>query len=173
LLPDLVAIGQVLRAHGVDGELRIRPLTDRPEERFGALERCVVWEPATDDRRPLEVAGCRFDRDTVLLRLHGIHTVELATSLVGRLLAVDAQEVFPPPPGHFYPWQLAGARVMTPDGRIVGRFLDVEPGAAQDRWVIGDGTREWLVPAVPEIVLDVDVGAGKVVIDPPEGLLEL
>jgi 16S rRNA processing protein RimM len=170
---DLVAIGEVLRTHGVAGELRIRPLTDRPEERFGALERCFVWEPSTDDRWPCQVASCRLDRNTVLMRVAGVDTADSAAGLVGRLLAVEAREAFPPPPGHFYPWQLAGARVETRDGREVGRFLGVESGAAQDLWVIGAGARNWLVPAVPEIVLDVDVAAGRVVIDPPPGLLDL
>jgi 16S rRNA processing protein RimM len=170
---DLVAIGEVLRPHGVTGELRIRPLTDRPEERFGPLERCVLWEPITGDRRPCRIASCRLDRDTVLMRVAGVNTAESAAGLVGRLLAVEAREAFPPPPGHFYPWQLAGVRVETREGREVGRFLGVESGAAQDLWVIGAGARTWLVPAVPEIVLDVDVAAGRVVIDPPEGLLDL
>ncbi len=170
---DLVAIGKVIRTHGVAGELRVRPLTDRPRERFGALEHCVAWEPARDDRRPCHVASCRLDRDTVLVRLTGVDTAESAAGLVGRLLAIEAREAFPPPPGHFYPWQLAGARVETPDGREVGRFLGVENGAGQDLWVVGAGPRTWLVPAVPQIVLDVDVAAGRVVIDPPEGLLDL
>jgi 16S rRNA processing protein RimM len=171
--PDLVAIGEVIRAHGIGGELRVRLLTDWPQERFGALEHCVVWEPALNDRRPCRVASCRLDRDMVLVRLSGVDTPESAAGLVGRLLAVEAGEALPPPPGHFYPWQLAGARVETRDGREVGRFLGVEPGAAQDLWVVGAGSRTLLVPAVPEIVLEVDVAGGRVVIDPPEGLLDL
>jgi 16S rRNA processing protein RimM len=173
LVPDLVVIGEVMRTHGVGGEVRIRPLTDQPRERFARLERCVAWAPATDERRPCEVAACRFDGGTVLMRVRGVDSPEAAAGLLGRLLAIGATEVLPPAAGHFYPWQLAGAHVVTRDGRVVGRFIRVEAGAAQDLWVIGDGGREWLVPAVPEIVLDVDVAARRVVIDPPEGLLDL
>src|SRR5207237_4623421 len=79
----------------------------------------------------------------------------------------------PPPEGHFYPWQLEGCRVLTEDGRDVGRVLRVEPAPAQDLWVVGDEAREHLVPAVPEIVLDVDIKARRVVIRPPDGLLDL
>src|SRR5262249_38806712 len=141
--------------------------------RFQRLRRCVVWEPRADDRRPHEVASCRFDRDTPLVRLQGIDSPESAALLTGRLMAVEGHEVLPPPPGHFYPWQLAGAEVRTPDGTVVGHFLRVEAGSVQDLWVIAVGDREQLVPAVPEIVLEVDVAARRVVIDPPEGLLEL
>jgi len=171
--PELVAIGEILRAHGVGGEVRVRPLTDRPRERFEGLRRCVVWEPQADERSHHEVSSCRFDRETLLLHLTGVDSPESAGRLVGRLLAIDGREVLPPPPGYFYPWQLAGARVETRDGRAVGHFVGVESGAAQDLWVIADGDREHLVPAVQEIVVEVDVAAGRVVIDPPEGLLDL
>ena len=56
---------------------------------------------------------------------------------------------------------------------MVGQFAGIESGAAQDLWVIRDGDREWLIPAVPEIVVDVSVAERRIVIDPPEGLLEL
>ena len=79
----------------------------------------------------------------------------------------------PPPDGRFYPWQLEGARVTTEDGRLVGRVTGVEHGGAQDLWVVAGDGREHLIPAVPDIVLDVDVAAGRVVIRPPEGLLDL
>jgi 16S rRNA processing protein RimM len=92
---------------------------------------------------------------------------------VGRLVAVPQAEARPLPPGQFYPWQLEGCRVVTDDGREVGRVIRIEHSAAQDLWVVSDGAREHLIPAVAEIVLEVDVGAGRVVIRPPDGLLEL
>jgi 16S rRNA processing protein RimM len=66
-----------------------------------------------------------------------------------------------------------GCRVLTEDGRDVGEVLRVEGSPAQDLWAVGDVTREHLVPAVPEIVREVDLGARRVVIRPPEGLLDL
>jgi 16S rRNA processing protein RimM len=170
--PELVAIGTVLRPHGVGGEVRIEPLTDRPRERFGTLERCVLLGPR-GDRLVCRITGCRFDRGAVLLRLHGVDSPESAADLAGCTLAIEAEEVLAPPAGHFYPWQLAGARVETREGTVLGHFVGVEGGVAQDLWVVGDGAREWLVPAVPEIVVEVDVAARRVVLDPPEGLFEL
>ena len=63
--------------------------------------------------------------------------------------------------------------MLTDDGRDVGRVTRIEHSAAQDLWVVSDGVRECLIPAVAEIVLEVDVAAGRVVIRPPDGLLEL
>jgi 16S rRNA processing protein RimM len=170
---DLLAVGEVLRPYGLAGELRVRPLTDRPEQRFGVLERCALWEADEGRCEWRRVASRRFDGTDVLVRLEGIDSPEAAGRLRGWLIAVDRAEALPPPPGHFYPWQLVGAQVKTGEGRTIGTFRGVESGAAQALWVIGDGDREWLVPAVPEIVRDVNVAEQLIVIDPPEGLLDL
>ena len=168
----LVAVGEVLRPYGLHGEVKVRPLTDRPRERFGRLERCVLWEPAQDRREACRIASCRFDGETVLIRVEGIDSPEAARRFQGRLLAVSRDDALPLGEGQFYPWQLEGAEVRTRDGRIVGRFARVESGA-QDLWVVEDGERQLLVPAVASIVVEVSVADRRIVIDPPEGLLEL
>jgi 16S rRNA processing protein RimM len=170
---SLVAVGEVLKPYGLGGEVRVRPLTDRPAERFRALRDCILWEPDSDRREPCRVRIRRFDGETLLLKMDGVDSPETAKRLSGRLLAVEQREALPAPDGHFYPWQMEGAVVETRDGRAVGRFAGIESGAAQDLWVIRDGEREWLVPAVPEIVVDLSVAERRIVIDPPEGLLDL
>jgi len=168
----LVVIGEIARPHGLHGEMRVTPLTDHPE-RFEAVTDCVLWDQARDTRQRCRITRARRQGAAVLLSLAGCDTIEAAGALVGRLVALPEAEALPLPPGQFYPWQLEGCRVLTEDGREVGRVLRVEPGPSQDLWVVGDGTREHLVPAVPEIVCDVDLKARRVVIRPPEGLLEL
>jgi 16S rRNA processing protein RimM len=169
-----VAVGEVVKPHGLRGEVRVRALTDRPAERFAGLGECVLWDVARDARVPCRVLGARLEGEHVLLRLHGVDSDAAARALAGRLIAVERDRALPPPEGHFYPWQLEGARVVTRDGREVGRFAGVEPGPGQDRWVIDvGGGREALVPAVAPIVVDVSVSDKRIVIDPPEGLLEL
>ena len=77
------------------------------------------------------------------------------------------------PPGHFYVGDLEGCEVVTEDGITVGTFARAEPSPAQDLWVIAAGEREHLIPAVADIVVRVDVEARRIVIRPPEGLLDL
>ena len=169
----LVAVGEVLRPHGLSGEVRVRVLTDRPEERFSGLRDCVLWDPEIDRRENCHIAACRLDGETVLVKMEGVDSPEHARQLAGRMLAVDRAEVLPAPEGCFYPWQMEGARVETRDGRVAGRFVGIESGGAQELWVIADGERERLIPAVAEIVVEVNVAERRIVIDPPEGLLEL
>ena len=168
----LVAIGEIGRPHGLSGEVRVTPLTDRPE-RFETLRECVLWDAARDRREQCRLTAARRQGAALVIAIAGCETPEAAAALTGRLLAVPEADALPPPEGHFYPWQLEGCRVLTEDGREVGRVLRVEPGPAQDLWVIGEGAREHLVPAVADIVRDVDLKARRVVIRPPEGLLEL
>ena len=166
----LIAIGEVLRPYGVRGEMRVRPLTDRPQERFRALEACFLWEPARNRREACRVVERSFDREGVRVRLEGVESPEAVRPLQGRLLAIERAEALPPRPGEFYPWQLEGATVETPDGRRLGRFIRVEDSPAQPLWVIERDGREWLLPAVPEFVLDVSVAERRIVANPPEGL---
>jgi len=166
----LIAVGEVLGPHGVRGDVRVRPLTDRPRERFDALESCFLWEPAENRKERCRIVSRRFEATSVLLRLDGVDSPEAARALAGRLLAVERDHALPPRPGEFYPWQLEGASVETPDGRSLGRFLRVMDSPAQPLWVIERDGREWLLPAVPEFVVEVSVAERRIVATPPEGL---
>jgi len=171
--PDgLVAIGEIARVHGLRGEVRVTPLTDHPE-RFERVSECVLWDATRDERETRRITTARRHGDTVLVTFAGCASPEDARALVGRLIALPRAEALPPPDGSFYPWQLEGARVTTEDGRLVGHVTGIEHSGAQDLWVVAGEGREHLIPAVPDIVLDVDVAAGRVVIRPPDGLLDL
>jgi 16S rRNA processing protein RimM len=168
----LVAIGQIARVHGLRGEVRVTPLTDRLE-RFDRVTECVLWDATRDEREPRRIATARRHGDAILVTFDGCASPEDARALVGRLIALPRSQALPPPAGSFYPWQLKGARVVTEDERLIGHVTGIEHAGAQDLWVVAGDGREHLIPAVAEIVLDVDVAAGRVVIRPPEGLLEI
>ena len=168
----LVVIGEVVRTHGLDGAVRVRAVSDHPA-RFVTLRECVVWEPTSDTRHPARVERASQEGDRVVVKLQGADDVEAARHLVGRLLAVPERDALPLPEGQFYPWQLEGCRVETEDGVVVGEVTGIERSPAHDLWVVAMRGRECLVPAVPEIVVEVNLADRRVVIRPPEGLLEL
>ena len=168
----LVVIGAIARTHGLAGEVRVTPMTDDPE-RFGRVRECVLWDAAHDRRERYRITGTRRQGAAIVMTLEGCASPEAAAALVGRLVALPEDEALPPGPGRFYPWQLEGCRVLTEDGREVGRVTGIERSPAQDLWIVRDDTREHLIPAVPEIVSEVDLAARRVVIRPPAGLLDL
>ena len=165
-------IGEIVRPHGLAGEVRVTPLTDEPE-RFTRVRECVLYDAASERREPRTITSARLAGAHVLVSLAGCETVDEARRLVGTLVALPEAEALPPGPGRFYPWQLAGCRVVTEEGRDVGRVARIETTPAHDLWVVDAGGREVLIPAVAEIVAEVDVAARRVVVRPPEGLLEL
>jgi 16S rRNA processing protein RimM len=169
---DLVVIGEVVRPHGVRGAVKVMPQTDHPE-RFDTLRECVLWDQGSDARMVTRIRSVRRQADAVLLSLAGYDSPEAARTLVGRLVALPREQALPVPPGHAYPWQLVGCRVETEDGRMIGELTAVEPSPAHDLWVVRGSEREHLIPAVPEIIWEVDLQARRIVIRPPEGLLEI
>lgn len=166
----LIAVGRILRPQGRDGEVRLEALTDAPE-RFRALTECYLVPPPDGERRAVEAV--RFQGDTPVLKLAGSDRIGDAESLVGRLVSVPRAAVRRLPPEHYYPFDLVGCRVETVDGMPVGVLQDVLAGAAHDLWVVREGSREYLIPAVGAIVLRVDLVERLIVVCPPEGLLAL
>ena len=168
----LVVIGELGRPYGLGGELHVTPLTDDPE-RFRRVRECVVWDRARDAREVRRLTARRRQGGAVVVALSGCDSPEAARTLTGRLLAIPETEALPLDDAHFYPWQLEGCQVVTADGLEVGVVAGIEPSPAHDLWVVRAGEREHLIPAVAEIVREVDLAARRVVISPPQGLLEL
>jgi len=171
-MPALILVGEILRPVGTHGDVRVRPLTDQPHVRFRRLRSCFLSGPG-DEQRPCRLAYSRVAGDAVVVHVEGVDSPEAARALTGRFLAVARDDALPLPEGHFYPWQLEGAQVVTTSGRPVGVFAGVEEGPAHELWVIADGDRRWLLPAVPEMVRDVSLAERRIVVDPPEGLVDL
>jgi 16S rRNA processing protein RimM len=166
----LLAVGRVGRAHGVQGEVSVEVRTDDPDARFAPGTSLV-----TDPRHlgPLTVESVRPHTGRLLIRFAGLGDRTAAEALRGVVLLVDSAEIPPTgDPDEFHDHELIGLAVVTTDGAEAGEVVDVEhPG--QDLLVLRrTGGGEALVPFVRAIVVDVDLTAGRVVIDPPPGLLD-
>jgi len=168
-----LVVGRVGRPHGLRGEVTVEVRTDDPAQRF-ATGSVLATEPS--DRGPLTVSASRWHSGRLLVRFAGCESREDAEALRDTMLAIDSADLAPlADPEEFYDHDLIGLRVVTVSGEQVGRVADVLH-YGQDLLVIaGTGTRtgaEILVPFVAAIVPEVDVGAGRLVVDPPPGLLD-
>ena len=166
----LIAVGRIVRPQGRRGEVRLEALTDLPE-RLRELTECYLVPPAAGEPRAVEAVW--FQGDVPIVKLGGSEGIEDAEALVGRLVSIPRGRVRPLPPDRFYAFDLVGCRVETVDGASLGVVEDVWAGAAHDLWVVRGEGRECLIPAVSAIVADVNLTARRVVVCPPEGLLEL
>jgi 16S rRNA processing protein RimM len=166
-----VVVGRIGRPHGVRGEVTVEVRTDDPELRFapGAV---LLTEPG--DRGPITVAARRWHGETLLLIVDGVDSREAAEELRDTELHVpvaDLPEL--DDPESFYDHQLVGLAARLPDGSPLGELVAVRHEGADLLVVRRVDGGELLVPFVSAIVPTVDVAGGVVVVDPPEGLLEL
>jgi 16S rRNA processing protein RimM len=165
-----VTVGRIGRAHGIRGEVSVEVRTDSPEIRFVVGAR-LMTEP--ERIGPLTIRQARWHSGRLLVRFDGVADRSGAEALRGVLLLseVDANER-PADPEEYFDHQLLGLRAVTSHGDDVGEVIDVLHLPDQDLLVIGRGDHEVLVPFVSAIVPEVDTAGGRVVIDPPRGLLD-
>lgn len=161
-----LAVGTVGRAHGLRGEVAVEVRTDDPEGRF------TVGAALATDRGPLVVERVRRQADRFYLTFEGVTDRTSAESLRGLELLVEVDEDAPAEDDAWYPHQLRGLRAELVDGTVAGEVVGLEHLPAQDALVIreADGTQS-LVPFVRALVPVVDLPGGRVVLDPPAGLL--
>lgn len=162
-----VVVGRIGRAHGIRGEVSVEVRTDEPDRRFAA------GMQLTGGRRTFTVASTRKHQGRLLVRFAEVPDRTAAEQLSGTLLEVDIDPAATPEAdGEFYDHQLIGLVVQS-DGVNVGRIADVQHRAEQDLLVItkADGSEVW-VPFVSELVPEVDVAAGYVVVADRPGLLD-
>ncbi len=171
-----MVVGRIGRPHGVRGEVTVEVRTDDPDARFtpGAVLRT---EPA--DRGPLTVASRRWHREILLLALRGpdgrqVDSREAAEELRNTELLVDVAGLPAlDDPDTFYDHQLVGLRAQLTDGSPLGEVVAVLHEGADTLVVRRTDGGEALIPFVAAIVPTVDLAAGLLVVDPPEGLLDL
>lgn len=166
-----LVIGRIGRPHGLRGEVTVEVRTDSPELRFTPGIR-LDTEPA--DRGPLQIDAVRDQNGRLLVRFAGVEDRTAAEALRDTLLAVDSATSPPLEPEEYWDHQLIGLRAYTAAGEELGVVTDVlHPPGSDLLAVRRPDDRELLLPFVAAIVPTVEVAAGRIVVDLPEGLLDL
>jgi 16S rRNA processing protein RimM len=157
-----VSIGRVAAPHGVHGELRVEPLTDFPDRFDKGRHVWLLGEPHVVER-------ARWQKNAVLLKLEGIDTRTDAQRVQGKeLMLPEAGEL--PDEGIFYQHDIIGLRVEDAKGEALGTVADILSTGANDVYVVRGERGELLVPAVEDVVREIDVAGGRIVIDLLPGL---
>ena len=169
---ELIIVARAVRTRGLKGELVAELLTDFPE-RFEKLNTLVGVSPQ-GQRKELELENYWFQNDRVILKFKNYDSIESANALVGFEVGVPESERVELAAGEFYEWQLSGCSVENTRGQTIGTVREVmRTGGVELLVVDDDAQHEYLIPMAGDIVLNVDLPGKKILIDPPEGLLEL
>jgi 16S rRNA processing protein RimM len=151
----------ITSAHGVKGEVRVSSLTDFPERyKPGA----VLWL----DGRAVRVERSRWQRRDVIVKFEGVATRDAAEALRRKELQVAAAA--PLDEGVFYQHDIIGLRAVTPAGEVLGRIADVLSTGSADVYVVRGDRGELLLPAVEDVVREIDVANGRIEVELLQGL---
>ncbi len=166
--PSHLIIGRVRASWGRRGEVRAEVLTDFPE-RFGQMTRILVGE----EHRPYRLSSARLQQGEAILKLEGIDTPEQAGELRGEFLYVPVAEAMPLATDVYYHYQILGLEVYTTSGKFLGQVTDILETGANDVYVVRNANRrEVLIPALAEVVQEVDLEHHRMLVTPPPGLVE-
>jgi len=162
--PESLIVGRILAPWGIRGEVKVEVLTDFPE-RFAPQK--VVYLNA----RPLEIESCRPHKQHLVVKLDTIDSVEDAERLRGQDLTIPRSELYPLPEGQYYTFQIIGLKVVTTEGKLLGRITEIMTTGSNDVYIVEGKRGEILIPAIEDVVKSIDLAKGKMVIEAIEGLL--
>ena len=164
----LIPIGKVVGTHGIRGELKVHSWAESaasfPQGRRLSLRR---------EGKPLvafKIASARPHKRHVLLALEGIASLDAAQEWIGCELCIDKASLPEPEKGSYYWHQIIGLKVLAADERCLGKVEAILPTGSNDVYVVREGEKEILIPAIESVVTDIDLKGGILRVDLPEGL---
>ena len=167
---DTVVVGTVTKAHGLRGEIKVKP-TGPDATNLRHVQRLWVGRNGYEGEWLLVEQTARFGSD-VLVKLKGVDSRDRAESMRGSVLKIPKQECRALPPDSYYTFDLVGLNVETRDGRSIGTVRDVLNLPAQTVLVIETSGGEILIPAVKQFVKSIDMASHTILIEPIEGMLD-
>lgn len=170
LQPDnrFILIGEIVRTQGIKGKLKVRLLSDPA---ILTAAKGIYLESEEGHPAFFKVTASRYHKDSVLLALDGVATMSRAEELVGSRVFADTETLEDLPDGEYYWFQIIGLDAVTEDGRLLGKVEEIFPTGSNDVYVVRDSNNEYLIPAIEEIVKEIDITGGRMVISPIRGLL--
>lgn len=162
--PVYIALGFLRRAHGVQGEIVMDVLTDFPE-RVKAGRKVYVG----DERQLYWIASARSTVRHMLIRLRGIDTPEDAVAVRNKYVYIRPEEMPALPEGTYYHHQIIGMAVIDEAGAPVGELTEVLQTGANDVYMVRDAAgAEILLPAIEDVIINIDLAAGQMTVRPPQ-----
>ncbi|MCL2501445.1 MAG: ribosome maturation factor RimM [Defluviitaleaceae bacterium] len=165
-------IGIIVKPQGVRGEMRVLPTTDDPT-RFGLLKEVYVRSPR-ETAAKYTLSSVRYQKNMVILTLAEVKDRNAAAALVGSALLIPDEWALPLDEDEYFVRDLIGLTAQTEDGEVLGEITDVLRTGANDVYVITSAmTDAFMVPAIKDVVLRVDMAEGFVTLRLLDGLREL
>ena len=170
MIKEFLDVGQIVGTHGVRGEMRVNPRCDGPE--FIKQFKTLYFDKKGE--KPVKVVSSRVHGNLALVKLEGVDTVEAATALRNKVLYMKRSDA-KIPAGSYFIAELTDCKVIDADDeeKCYGILSDVSETGANDVWHIkADDGKEYLIPTIPPVVIDVNVETGIIKIRPLKGIFD-
>ena len=169
----MIAIGRLTRPHGLQGEVVFLPYVHDVELLPNLHNRRVCLRRATDlMTQERMVVAYRRSHKRLLMQLEGCHDVTQAEALRDYEVCIARQHFPPLPEGEYYWFDIEGLRVFTDDGHMLGTIAEIIYTGSNDVYVVQDGSQEFLIPALRDVVRCINLERGEVHLFAVPDLLE-
>ncbi len=169
-LLDLIAVGEIIKPQGIRGELKVLPLTDNLK-RFKEIRR--VYFKSKEGFRELNILGFRPFQNFMLLRFDGITDLNAAIDLGRGLIYIPRNERPKLPAGRYYYDEIQGLKVYSLTGELLGTIVRILETGSNDVYEVSSPSgKQILIPALKNVIKEVILGEGKMVVELPPGLVE-
>jgi 16S rRNA processing protein RimM len=166
-----VLLGEVLRPHGLEGLLRVRSHASSERSFLDAGD--VFLKTAAGEIHECTVASVRPYKGVFLVRLKEITTVGEAEKCRGAGICVRRDALARESDEEYFWYELLNLNVYLDTGKCLGRIAQIIPTGSNDIYVVQDGEKEVLIPATHEVVKEIDLKGGRMIVSPMDGLLDL
>jgi 16S rRNA processing protein RimM len=166
----LVPLGEIVTTHGIAGWLKLNLHNPQSTVLIPTLE---IWLEKDGVRSMHEIETSRPYRGQFLVKISGVDRMTDAEPWVGSILYIAERDLDSLQSGEYYHYQVIGLEVFDTQGERIGIVTRTWPTPGGELYVVNGGSKEYLIPAVKEIIEKVDLASGKMIINPPEGLLDL
>jgi len=169
LSQEFIIIGEIVASQGNKGEVKVVPLTNSLD-RFKRLK--DIFIRTKEGRRLLKIGSLRVEKKAVILSLEGIENIEEAKSLVGSFLEVKRSEAVKLPEDTYFIFEIIGSEVYTMENELLGKIEDIISTGSNDVYIVkSQDEKEILIPAIRDVVKEIDLKRKRVIIEAIEGLL--
>jgi 16S rRNA processing protein RimM len=168
MIKKFLETGKIVGTHGVRGMVRVQPWCDDSEFLTGFK---FVYTDA-EGKNKLKILSAKPHGNVVLMAIDGVNSIEDAERLRGKVIYINRKDVNLPE-GRYFISDILNSTVFDADsGEILGELTDVSETGANDVWHIVKDGKEYLIPAIDDVIVDVKVEENKVVIRPLKGIFD-
>ena len=165
-------VGKVVKAHGIKGEIKVFPFSKSPDD-FKSYPEVIITDESTGERVVYRVTRIRSWKKLAIIQLDGVENRNDSEELRGKEVWIPRQYLAQPETDEYYRHEMKGMQVVTDNGRRLGTVTSFIATPRHDILVVTGLGREYLIPAVNELIRDIDKETGALIISPTPGLLEI